>query len=248
MYETRPLRILLTGATGLVGQGVARACLASPQVARTAALVRGKARLDARIEQIVLADFQHARGVGPQLAGFDACFYCAGAPPVGTAEDEYRKVTLDATLAVAAAWAEANPDGRFLYVSGAHANPHSRIMPLRIKGETEAALAQLAVRTVMPASRRGAPGDGHRHPSCGVEAAVSLWRSPDGGGGPRPALTGDQQRSHRPRDDRAGDDAGPAAGAGMCADQPTGGRCCSLMGVVHICCTSRLLQSSLILL
>ncbi|WP_127563356.1 NAD(P)H-binding protein [Stenotrophomonas indicatrix] len=165
MYETRPLRILLTGATGLVGQGVARACLASPQVARTAALVRGKARLDARIEQIVLADFQHARDVSPQLAGFDACFYCAGAPPVGTAEDEYRKVTLDATVAVAAAWAEANPDGRFLYVSGAHANPHSRIMPLRIKGETEAALAQLAVRTVMlrPAGVRPVTGTGTRH-------------------------------------------------------------------------------------
>lgn len=165
MYETRPLRILLTGATGLVGQGVARACLASPQVTRTAALVRGKAPLDARIEQIVLADFQHARGVGPQLAGFDACFYCAGAPPVGTAEDEYRKVTLDATLAVAAAWAEANPDGRFLYVSGAHANPRSRIMPLRIKGETEAALAQLAVRTVMlrPAGVRPVTGTGTRH-------------------------------------------------------------------------------------
>jgi len=244
MYETRPLRILLTGATGLVGQGVARACLASPQVARTAALVRGKAPLDARIEQIVLADFQHARGVGPQLAGFDACFYCAGAPPVGTAEDEYRKVTLDATLAVAAAWAEANPDGRFLYVSGAHANAHSRIMPLRIKGETEAALAHLAVRTVMlrPAGVRPVAGTGTRH------ASLSLWRSPDGGGGPRPALTGDQQRSHRPRDDRAGDDAGAAAGAGMCADQPAGWRCCNLMGAVHICCTSRLLQSSLILL
>lgn len=61
---------------------------------------------------------------------------------------------------MAAAWAEANPDGRFLYVSGAHANPHSRIMPLRIKGETEAALAQLAVRTVMlrPAEVRPVAG------------------------------------------------------------------------------------------
>ncbi|WP_369038877.1 NAD(P)H-binding protein [Stenotrophomonas maltophilia] len=165
MADSAPLKILLTGATGLVGQGVARACLASPHVARTVALVRSDGALDARIDRLVLADFRQAATLATQLAGFDACFYCAGAPPLGTAEALYRQVTVDATVAVAAAWAVHNPQGRFLYVSGAHADPRSRIMPLRVKGEVEAALAQLPVRSVMlrPAGVRPVAGTGSRH-------------------------------------------------------------------------------------
>ena len=74
-------------------------------------------------------------------------------------------MTLDTTLAVARAWAVANPEGCFLYVSGAGADPRSRLMPLRIKGETEVALQGLPVRTVMlrPGGVRPVPGTGTRH-------------------------------------------------------------------------------------
>ncbi|HIE3891604.1 TPA: oxidoreductase [Stenotrophomonas maltophilia] len=165
MAGTGALRILLTGAAGLVGQGVALACQRSPQVSRLTALVRHPASLSGAGSELIVPDFLRIQDRSDELAGFDACFYCAGAPPVGTAEAEYRRVTLDTTLAVARVWAAANPEGCFLYVSGAGADPRSRLMPLRIKGETEVALQGLPVRTVMlrPGGVRPVPGTGTRH-------------------------------------------------------------------------------------
>jgi len=165
MAGTGALRILLTGAAGLVGQGVALACQRSPQVSRLTALVRHPGSLSGAGSELIVPDFLRIQDRSDELAGFDACFYCAGAPPVGTAEAEYRRVTLDTTLVVARAWAAANPEGCFLYVSGAGADPRSRLMPLRIKGETEVALHGLPVRTVMlrPGGVRPVPGTGTRH-------------------------------------------------------------------------------------
>jgi len=165
MNEAGRLKIVLTGASGLVGQGVALACAGSAHVKRTVALVRRAGGLVTATEELVLEDFQQAHRRRADLVGFDACFYCAGAPPIGTAEDEYRRVTLDTTLALAQTWFAANPQGMFLYVSGAHANPESHIMPLRIKGETEQALARLPGRTVMlrPGGVRPVAGTGTRH-------------------------------------------------------------------------------------
>lgn len=165
MAGTGALRILLTGAAGLVGQGVALACQRSPQVSGLTALVRHPGSLSGAGSELIVPDFLRIQDRSDELAGFDACFYCAGAPPVGTAEAEYRRVTLDTTLVVARAWAAANPEGCFLYVSGAGADPRSRLMPLRIKGETEVALHGLPVRTVMlrPGGVRPVPGTGTRH-------------------------------------------------------------------------------------
>lgn len=165
MAGTGALRILLTGAAGLVGQGVALACQRSPEVAGLTALVRRPGSLSGPGSELIVPDFLRIDARPYELAGFDACFYCAGAPPVGTAEGEYRRVTLDTTLAVARAWAAVNPQGCFLYVSGAGADPTSRLMPLRVKGETEVALQALPVRTVMlrPGGVRPVPGTGTRH-------------------------------------------------------------------------------------
>lgn len=165
------LRILIVGASGLVGQGVLRACLSSAQTASgqrvvaTSLVRRAGATPAAGVAEIVLADFADAGAHAAALAGMDACFYCAGAPPIGTAEAEYRHVTVALTLAVAQAYAAANPNGCFLYVSGAQANPRSRIMPLRIKGDIEQALAALPIRTrlLRPGGVRPVSGTGTSH-------------------------------------------------------------------------------------
>jgi len=141
--------VLLTGATGLVGQGVLAACLESADIGRVVALVRRPQVFPGRTEPLVLGDFLQAEQLRGQLQGLPVCFYCAGAPPVGTAEAEYRRVTVDTTLAVARAWGADNPDGTFFYVSGAFADPKRCLMPLRVKGEIENALRALPVRSVM---------------------------------------------------------------------------------------------------
>ena len=159
------MRILMTGATGLVGQGVLLETLAHPDVSQVTVLGRRETgNSDARVEELVVAGFDDLSTVLDRLAPFDACFYCAGAPPLGTPEDRYRHVTRDLTLHVARAYAQRNPAARLIYISGAHANPASRFMPLRVKGETEAALAALSITTVMlrpggiqPAHRERSP-------------------------------------------------------------------------------------------
>ena len=159
------MRILMTGATGLVGQGVLGEVLLHPHVSGVGVLGRRPLHSrDTRVLDLTVKRFDDLSAVIDDLAPFDACFYCAGAPPVGTAEALYRQVTRDLTLHVARAFAERNADGRFLYVSGAHADPDSRFMPLRVKGETERALRQLPLRTVMLRPGGIQPAHGERSP------------------------------------------------------------------------------------
>ena len=159
------MRILMTGATGLVGQGVLREVLLHPHVSGVGVLGRRPLHSrDTRVLDLMVERFDDLSAVIDDLAPFDACFYCAGAPPVGTAEALYRQVTRDLTLHVARAFAERNAAGRFLYVSGAHADPDSRFMPLRVKGETERALRELPLRTVMLRPGGIQPAHGERSP------------------------------------------------------------------------------------
>ena len=159
------MRILMTGATGLVGQGVLREVLLHPHVSGVGVLGRRPLHSrDTRVLDLTVKRFDDLSAVIDDLAPFDACFYCAGAPPVGTAEALYRQVTRDLTLHVARAFAERNANGRFLYVSGAHADPDSRFMPLRVKGETERALRELPLRTVMLRPGGIQPAHGERSP------------------------------------------------------------------------------------
>ena len=159
------MRILMTGATGLVGQGVLTEVLAHPGVSRVAVLGRrALGHPDPRVEDLVVERFDELDAVLERMAPYDACFYCAGAPPLGTPEDRYRQVTVALTLHVARAFAQRNPGARLLYISGAKSDPASRFMPMRVKGEAEVALRALPVATVMlrpggiqPAHRERSP-------------------------------------------------------------------------------------------
>lgn len=159
------MRILIAGATGLVGQGVLHEVLAYPGVDRIGLLGRRSSGCtDPRAEELLVPSFDALETLAERLGGWDACFYCAGAPPIGTPEADYRRVTVDLTLQVARAYAERNPRGRFLYVSGAHADPGSRFMPMRIKGDAEAALQALPITTVMLRPGGIQPAHGERSP------------------------------------------------------------------------------------
>lgn len=164
------MRILITGATGLVGQGVLRECLAAPDVTQVVALGRhASGQSHPKLSELACPDFSDLSAVESQLQPFDACLYCAGAPPLGTPEDQYRHVTLMLTTNVAATLARRNPQLVFVYVSGAHADPTSRFMPLRVKGETERALEALPIRTIMLRPGGIQPVDGVRSPHSAMD-------------------------------------------------------------------------------
>lgn len=175
MSSKTDLHILITGATGLVGQGVLHEALRDADVTKVTVLGRHPTSCnDPRFHEVLVQDFSDLRAVEAQLKGIDACLYCAGAPPIGTPEDRYRHVTVDLTASVAATLARLNPGMRFLYVSGANANPASRFMPLRVKGEAEQALQGLSLRCTMLRPGGIQPAHGERSPHRLLRAVYAV--------------------------------------------------------------------------
>ncbi len=139
-------RILLVGATGLVGQGVLEVVRRAPAVTQVTALVRRPlAVADNKIRVLQVTDFSAASLAGLDLRGLDACLYCAGPLPLGMSEAAYREATVGVLARVAKAYAASNPAGYLVYVSGLGADSHSRLMPTRVKGEAEQALRQTGI-------------------------------------------------------------------------------------------------------
>ena len=140
------MRVILFGATGMVGQGVLRECLLDAGVERVLIVVRSPAGLqNAKLAEIVHDNFTNYSAIEPRLAGFDACFFCLGVSSVGMNEERYRHLTYDITLAAGRTLARLNPDMTFVYVSGAgtDSTERDRVMWARVKGRTENDLLRL---------------------------------------------------------------------------------------------------------
>jgi uncharacterized protein YbjT (DUF2867 family) len=146
------MRVILFGATGMLGQGVLRECLLDPQVERVLAIGRtATGRQDAKLTEIVRADLTDLADIDERLAGYDACFFCLGVSSAGMNEDAYRRVTYDITLAAGEALARHNPGMTFVYVSGqgTDSTERGRSMWARVKGRTENALLALPLETYL---------------------------------------------------------------------------------------------------
>lgn len=140
------VRVILLGASGMVGQGVLRECLLDPEVSAVLALGRSPlGQQHPKLRELVHADLHDLAPIESQLAGYDACFYCLGVSSVGMDEASYRRVTQALTLAVASVLARRNPGMRLVYVSGAgtDSSERGRSMWARVKGATENALLRL---------------------------------------------------------------------------------------------------------
>ena len=143
------MRVLLFGASGMVGQGVLRECLLDSDVTSVVTVVRkSTGRKHEKLTELVQPDLATLAPLETQLTGFDACFFCAGVSALGMSEEQYTRITYDLTLGVAKTLLRTSPDMTFVYMSGAgtDSSEKGRMMWARVKGRTENALLSLPFR------------------------------------------------------------------------------------------------------
>jgi uncharacterized protein YbjT (DUF2867 family) len=143
------MNVVLFGATGMVGQGVLRACLADPGVERVLAIGRGATgQRHPKLRDVALPDVTDLSSLEGELAGYDACLFCLGVSSAGMSEARYSQLTYDLTLSIATTLARVAPGMTFVYVSGAGTDgtERGRAMWARVKGRTENALLRLPFR------------------------------------------------------------------------------------------------------
>ncbi len=138
------ISVIITGATGMVGEGVLHECLLHEDVERVIVINRKPCGVThPRLKEIIHSNFFDLSSVADQLKGYNACFFCLGVSSVGMKEDQYTRLTHDLTLHFAET--VVNEGMTFCYVSGAgtDSTEHGKSMWARIKGKTENDLAKL---------------------------------------------------------------------------------------------------------
>jgi uncharacterized protein YbjT (DUF2867 family) len=140
------MKVIIFGATGMIGQGVLRECLLDAGVERVLSVGRSATGVQhAKLTELVPPDMWRYQSIEQALSGFDACFYCLGVSSAGMAEADYDRVTFGIAVAAAETLARLNPAMTFVFVSGAgsDSSERGRIMWARVKGKTENAILRL---------------------------------------------------------------------------------------------------------
>ena len=140
------IRAIVTGATGMVGEGVLHECLIHPDVEHVLVINRRPCGVShPKLEEIIHSDFHNFSSIEQLLYPYNACFFCMGVTSIGLKEPEYHRLTYDLTLHVAETLAKHNPEMIFCYVSGSgtDSTEKGRSMWARVKGKTENALMRL---------------------------------------------------------------------------------------------------------
>ena len=165
------MRVVIFGATGMVGQGVLRESLLAPDVEQVLAVVRAPTGVHhPKLREVRLADFADLSPIRDELTGYDACFYCLGISSIGLDEPAYTLISYDYPMAAARTFAELNPQTCFIYVSGAGTNATSRQMWARVKARTEREVIEL-----LPHGYAARPGI--IQPMHGVRSKTRLYNA-----------------------------------------------------------------------
>jgi hypothetical protein len=157
------IKTIITGSTGMVGEGVLIECLNHSDVEEILVLNRKPGGMShPKLREIIHGDLFDLAPIERQLAGFDACFFCLGVSSVGMSSEEYRHITHDLTLNMARLLVRLNPEMTFCYVTGAgtDSSEQGRIVWARVKGATENALVRLFKQAYMfrPGFMKATPG------------------------------------------------------------------------------------------
>jgi hypothetical protein len=145
------IRVIITGTTGMVGEGVLHECLQHPETESVLVINRSSCGVThPKLKEIIHPDFFDLSAIENQLTGYNACFFCAGVSSVGMKEPDYYKLTYTMTMHVAQTLSKLNNDTVFCYVSGAgtDSSEKGRMMWARVKGKTENDLMKLPFKKV----------------------------------------------------------------------------------------------------
>jgi hypothetical protein len=145
------VKVIITGSTGMVGEGVLLECLRHPEVESILVINRRPCGVThPKLKEIIHVDFFDLFSIETGLAGYNACFFCAGVSSVGMKESEYTRITYDLTMNFAQTLSRLNPAMTFCYVSGAgtDSSEKGRMMWARVKGKTENDLMKLRFKNV----------------------------------------------------------------------------------------------------
>ncbi len=167
------LNVIITGVTGMVGEGVLHEALLSEDVGRVLVLTRRSSGIShPKLSELIVNDFYDLSPIESQLAGYNACFFCLGVTSVGKKEEEYRRLTYDLTMSVARSLSKMNPDMTFCYISGksTDSTEHGKLMWARVKGKTENDLMKLPFKRVF------AFRPGYLHPTPGMKNVNKYYK------------------------------------------------------------------------
>lgn len=145
------MKVIITGVTGMVGEGVLLECLENPAVSEI--LIIGRKHYEKshpKLKELLLKDFSEIGNYAEVWKGFDACFFCAGLSSVGENEESFTKKTYDFVVPFATILSAVNPNMIFIYVSGnrTDSTEQGKVMWARVKGRTENALMKLPFKNV----------------------------------------------------------------------------------------------------
>jgi len=167
------LRVILTGATGMVGEGVLHECALHPDVEEILVLTRKPSGyVHSKVKEIIHKDFFDLSAIEDQLKNYNACFFCLGVSSVGMNEADYTRMTYTLTLHVATTLSKYNKDMTFCYVSGASTDSteKGKSMWARVKGKTENDLSKLPFKSVYFFR------PGYMHPTKGLKNTLTFYK------------------------------------------------------------------------
>ncbi len=167
------IRAIITGSTGMVGEGVLHECLLSPQVEAVLVINRNPCGVvHPKLKEVILKDFSNFSAIQTEVAGYNSCYFCLGISSVGISPDDYYKMTYTLTLDVARILSKVNPGMVFCYVSGAgtDSTEKGRTRWARVKGKTENDLMKLPFKHVY------AFRPGYIHPTPGLKRTNPYYK------------------------------------------------------------------------
>ena len=140
------LKVIITGATGMIGEGVLYESLHHPEVEKVLVITRKPCGYShPKLTEIVHSDLSDISSLSESIKGYNACYFCLGVTSLGKSEDEYTQLTYTLTMNFAKALATQNPEMTFCFISGASTDSteKGKTMWARVKGKTENDLMKL---------------------------------------------------------------------------------------------------------